>query len=138
MGLAVQDEITDIVLWYRDLPADFLGINDLINNRQKLVGYNVEFATELGLARQIWSVSKAIYEKKKIQLRVKYKSEGTGNADAISRANSVTEYLQQQEAEGEYYKLYYLSKSYVEVLSAMSQSIAVLREELSSIKYKGG
>lgn len=136
MSLGVQDEITDIVLWYRDLPADYLGINELILNRQKLVGFNVEFATELGLARQIWSVSKAIYEKKKMQLRVQYKSQGTGNAEAISRANSITEFEAQQEAEGEYYKLYYLSKSYEEVLSAMSQTIAVLREELSSIKYR--
>ena len=132
----IQEEIVEIVMWYRDLPPDYLGINDLIHNRQKLVGYQVEFATELGISRKIWSVSKAIYEKTKLQLRVKYKNEGTGNADAISRANSTTEYTQQQEAEGDYYKMYFFLKSIQEVLTAMSQQIAYLREELTNIKYK--
>lgn len=138
MSLLVKDEIDEIVLWYRDLPKDYLGINDLIYYRQRLVGFQVEFATELGLARKVWALSKAVYEKKKMQLRVKYKSDGTSNADAISRANSISELQQQQEAEAEYYSLYYAYKSHEEVLSAMSQQIAQLREELNSIKYRNG
>ena len=132
ISLSVEEEIVEIVTWYMFLPADYLGINDLIYNRQKLVGYQVKYTTELGLARKIWSLSKAVYEKVKMQLRVKYKQEGTSNSDAISRANSVQEFMAQQEAEAAYYKLYYFQKSIQEVLSAMSQQIAYLRVELNN------
>lgn len=135
MSLAVQDEIISIVVWYRDLPSDYLGVNELMHKRQQLAGFQVEFATELGLARKIWSLSKAVYEKTKMQLRVKYKAQGTGNAEAISRANSIKEFEAQQEAEGEYYKLYYTYKSHEEVLSAMSQQIATLREDLNRANF---
>jgi len=135
MSNGAQDQITEIVVWYRDLPSDFLGINELMHKRQQLAGYQVEYAAELGLARQIWSMSKAVYEKTKMQLRVKYKSEGTSNADAISRANSIKELEEQQQAEADFYKMYYQYKSHEEVLSAMNQQIATLREDLNRANF---
>jgi len=136
--MGVQDQIEEIVMWYRDLPVDFLGINDLIHYRQRLVGYYVEFAVEVGMQRKVWTMSKAVYEKTKMQIRTKHLSDGVAKAETISRANSIKELEQECEEEGEYYKLYYCMKSYEEVLSAMNQQIAQLREELNSIKYKGG
>ena len=133
----VREQIEEIIVWYRDLPLDFLGINDLLYNRQRLVGLYVEFAVEVGLQRKIWSISKVVYEKTKIQLRVRHLADGVAKAEAISRANSIKELELQNSEEGEYYKLYYCMKAYEEVLSAMSQQIAQLREELSSIKYRG-
>jgi len=133
-----ETEIRKIVEWYRNLPNDFLGLNDLLHQRQKLVGYNVTLGSELGYQRKLYSLSKAVYEKKRYQLQVKFKSEGVGNSETISRANSSKEYTNQQESEGEYYRLLYFSKSIEQTLSSMSQQIAVLREELNSIKYRGG
>ena len=70
-------------------------------------------------------------------MRVRHRADGVAKAEAISRANSIKELELQNSEEGEYYKLYYCMKAYDEVLSAMSQQIAQLREELSSIKYRG-
>lgn len=132
---ANQFEMDSIVLWYRQLPSDFLGINELMNKRQKLAGYLVWFASETGKQRKIWALSKAVYEKTKSQLRVQYQSQGTTKADNISRANSVSEFEKECEEEGEYYEMYFKMKAYQEVLSAMSQQIAELREEIKSRRY---
>lgn len=130
-----QFEMDIIVLWYRDLPSDFLGINELMNKRQKLAGYLVWYASETGKQRKIWAIQKAIYEKTKSQLRVKYQEQGTTKADNISRANSVAEFEKECEEEGEYYEMYFKMKAYQEVLSAMSQQIAELREEIKARRY---
>lgn len=136
--MGVQDEIENIVIWYRDLPVDFLGINELMHSRQRLVGFYVEYAVEVGMQRKIWSISKAVYEKTKMQIRTKHLPDGVAKAETISRANSIKELTQSAEEEGDYYKMYYCMKSYEEVLSAMNQQIAQLREELNIIKYKNG
>lgn len=129
------EEIREIVDWFRDLPSDYLGINDLIYQRQRLVGFYFEFSSQLGFARQVWAESQADYEKKKLQLRVAHQAKGVTKANSISRANSAKEYEEQQKAEGTYYKMFYTYKSIEHVINAMNQQIAHLREELKKSNF---
>lgn len=131
-----KEEMDIIIGWYKGLPSDYLGINDLMYSRQKLVALQCVHATELGDEKKIFALSKAVYEKKKMLLRQKYRAENVPYADEVSRSNSLAEYEQMQIADGNYYKKYYEHKSHEEILSSMTQQIAYLREELSSLKYK--
>lgn len=132
------EEIHEIIEWYRELPSDYTGINELMYQRQRLVGFCVLFSGQMGYARKLWVTAKSNYEKKKMQLRVSYQSKGTTKANSISRANSINEYEDMQNAEGNYYKMYYAYRSFEEVLSSMSQQIAYLREELKKANFQNG
>lgn len=132
------NEIQNIVEWFRELPSDYTGINELMHQRQRLTGFYALLSAQVGESRAVWAKSKAIYEKKKLQLRVGYLSKGTTKAETISRANSIPELEAQQSAEGLYYEFYFLLKGTEEVLSAMNQQIAHLREELKKSVFQNG
>lgn len=132
------DEIQKIVEWYRELPSHFNSINELMHKRQRLAGYYFGLNGQLGDAREIWNEKKSKYEQKKMHLRAQFTAKGTTKANTLSRANSTREYEAEEQAQADFYKLYYYTRAIEQILSAMNQQIAQLREELNKSNLQNG
>lgn len=130
--MAFNEDILAITEWYKDLPPDYLGVNELIHNRQRLAGFSYEFASELGSCRMVWNQYQAITEVKKNRYRNDYG--GNTKADYQAREMVGPELKLEKQAEGLYYSMKFQLESIYEILSAMSQQIAVLRQEIDK-KY---
>ena len=127
----IEEEIVEIVLWYKSLGVGYNAISELINKRKKLTALRVTLAGEIGLARGKWRNAKVIYEIEKNQKRVIFYKQlkSTTKADWTSRANTEQELLEVTKLENIYYSMNYILETTKEVLSAMNQEIAILRAE---------
>jgi len=123
------NEIREIITWYQGLPEDYLGLNELMNKRQKLSAATFFFATSVGEASKAWNMAHAMAETKKNQLRVEFGS--NTSADYKARANNGDLYEAEKMAEGLYWAMREELGAIKEVLSSMSQQIAWLRDELT-------
>ena len=72
----VIDEITEIVNWYRSLPMDFTGINEIMYNRVQLVTLLSYYSTELGEYRIQWKNAEAETERVKRSVTKDYLDSG--------------------------------------------------------------
>ena len=132
------DEISEIVIWWRDLPYHYDGLADLMNARQRLSGYVFGYAEEIAKLRKSWSDSQTRLEIAKNQKRVQFLDSGTTKADYMARANIKTEFDDERTGEALYYGSKVIYDAAIEVLGAMAQRIAHLREEWKLKQYQSG
>lgn len=131
------DKIIEIVTSYKELPSDYLDIDDLLHRRKLLSGELVLFGTNVGDAKLDWKKAVSQYEAKKNQMRVEYKDQGTTKADWIARSNCEEELEAIGVYESLYYKYDYVFKAVKEVLSEMNQRISYLKSEKKQSIYHG-
>ena len=133
----VFDIVIDIVSSYRELPSDYIDINELMFHRKQLSTYAVTMGTEIGIARREWKVAEAKLELAKNEHRISYERLGTTKADWYAKVNTEELLNDMTEKEALYWKLDYVFKAVREVLSEMNQRISYLREEEKQTKYFG-
>ena len=123
------EQITEIVIWWRELPHDYNGLEDLMQQRQLLTSYIFDYANELAKHRKDWAKSQYLLEKGKNQKRVQFIDKGTTKADYMARANTAQEFESERTDEAIYWGMRDIYESALEVSQAMAQRIAHLREE---------
>lgn len=135
----MTEEINEIIEWYINLPPDYQGVNDLIYQRQMLVGYAANYSMEVGTVRKAWSSAEVMYETKRAQFEVKEyaRCQNMSKAKAVAKANTSKFFKVQKEAEGLYYSMIEQLRSIRCLLDAMSQHIAHSRDELKASKFGG-
>ena len=123
------EEINQIVEWYVRLPKDYSNVNELMWNRQRLVGFYFHYATMLGECRKAWNVAQAQKENELAKREMTSLEKSSTKARVIAKANTSSLLTIEKQAEGNYYAHKENLEAIKEVLSAMSQSIAVSRNE---------
>jgi hypothetical protein len=124
-----MDEINEIINWYCNLPKDYSNVNELMYHRQRLVGYYFHYATQLGELRKLWNVAQAQKENELAKREMTSLEKSSTKARVIAKANTSSLLTIEKQAEGNYYAHKENLEAIKEVLSAMSQSIAVSRNE---------
>lgn len=124
-----EDRLDVLMQSYLRIPKDSTDINGMIHLREQIAGELYHLGAEVGEARKQFMVTKALYEGKKLMLRMDHLEEGIGRAETISRANTSEELLMTNEADGNYHILKYQYESAREALSALNQKISYLKEE---------
>ena len=123
------EEINQIVEWYVKLPKDYSNVNELMWNRQRLVGFYFHYATLLGELRKEFNIAQAQKENELAKREMTSLEKSSAKARVIAKANTSTLLMKEKEAEGSYYAHKENLEAIKEVLSSMSQSIAVSRNE---------
>ena len=124
-----MDEINQIIEWYVKLPKDYSNVNELMWNRQRLVGHYFHYATLLGELRKQFNIAQAQKENELAKREMTSLEKSSTKAKVIAKANTSNLLMKEKEAEGNYYAHKENLEAIKEVLSAMSQSIAVSRNE---------
>lgn len=122
-------EITEIVIWFRELPYEYNELIQLLNARQRLAGFLFSYADEMQKQRKDWAKSKYLLEKGKNEKRVNFLAHGTVKADYMARANNTKEFEQEKLDEAIFWGMKEIYDAAMEVSQAMAQMIAHLREE---------
>lgn len=132
-----KEQILDIVAWYRDLPADYIDVNELMFARKNLAAYGATFSVEVGKARAEWKRATFRYEVTRNQKQIVFytKQNNLGKADIYAKANTEELYEKSVEAENTYFELDYIFKALREVLGELNQRISYLREELKQDRF---
>lgn len=120
------------------LPKDTTAIAELLYLREQIAGHLYLLSSNVGIARKNFMTAKTLYEGKKLMKRVEYLDKGVGKADAISRANSLKEYGNMNDADGTYHLEKFNYDSAKEILSALSQKISWLKDEIKYTRVIGG
>jgi hypothetical protein len=128
---SVKDEMLDIVGWYKNLPDDYIDINQLMYGRKQLATYSVTLGTEASRARGKWKLYAMQLEVIKNQKRLQNEVKGMGltKADWTARGNVVKELELATKWEVHFYDLEYVLRTVREVLGEMNQRISYLRAE---------
>lgn len=130
-------EITKIVQWYKDIPKDYSGIEELIKARRKLVTYQFLLSVDVGNARQNWKECEAqteIVRREEITKLIKEKYP-MSRAVELAKNESVLMYEAEKIADGYYNSLKFILDASYEVGNTISQHIAYLRKEWEMSKY---
>jgi hypothetical protein len=127
------DNLQNIVDWYHGIPIDFLGINELMNQRRKLVTWFYYFNVAVGEFRQTKGDVEADYNEKLADAVAFELSDSHKHNQAEAKAKSQLSYLNEglERAKSNYYRLKDQQEAISKVLDAMQQDIAVIREELN-------
>ncbi len=133
------DEINTIIDWYRDLPGDYLGINDLMYQRIQLVSLLSYYATELGTARIEWKNSEAQTERIKRENTKKYLDAGfpMSKASELGKFYSIDQYTKEKTLDGLYNSMRFFYDSINSIIDAMNQHISNLKREEEMQKKSG-
>jgi hypothetical protein len=127
----VVQDLDDIINWYRELPMDYTGINDLMYQRIQLVTLLSFYASELGQVRINWKNAEAQTEKVKREHTKKYLDAGfpMSKASELGKFYSVEEYVEEKNWDGLYYQMRLFYDNATSIIDAMNQHISNLKRE---------
>jgi len=127
----VVQDLDDIINWYRELPMDYTGINDLMYQRIQLVTLLSFYASELGQVRINWKNAEAETEKVKREHTKKYLDAGfpMSKASELGKFYSVEEYVEEKNWDGLYYQMRLFYENATSIIDAMNQHISNLKRE---------
>ena len=127
----VVQDLDDIINWYRELPMDYTGINDLMYQRIQLVTLLSFYASELGQVRINWKNAEAQTEKVKREHTKKYLDAGfpMSKASELGKFYSVEEYVEEKNLDGLYYQMRLFYDNATSIIDAMNQHISNLKRE---------
>lgn len=132
----VSNQINYIVDWYRTLPMDYTGINDIMYNRIQLITLLSYYGTELGQYRIEWKQSEANTEKVRRQYTKKFLDEGLpySKSQELGKFHSIDEYVLEKRYDGAYnsMKLYYDNCN--GIIECMSQHISNIKRQYEQEK----
>lgn len=134
---ATRDEILEVVRQYRELPADYMDITDLMHKRKMLSTLGVTFSVQVGQARAKWKRATFRYEVERNQKQINFYSKqgNLGKAEIYAKANTEDLYEKSIEAENVYFELDYIFKAVRETMGELNQRISYLREELKQERF---
>lgn len=127
----VIDEINEIIGWYRSLPMDYTGINEIMYQRVQMVTLLSYFATELGEYRVQWKNAEAETER----VRRTYVKEYIDSGSTMSKAQeygkfySLEEYAVEKKYDGAFNSMKFFYETTNGIIDAMSQHISNLKRE---------
>ena len=135
----IVDEINTIVDWYRDLPIDYLGINDLMYQRIQLVTLLSYYSTELGSARIEWKNAEGKTESTKRENTKKYLDAGfpMSKASELGKFHSVDNFVNEKRWDGLYNSMKLFYDSVNNIVDSMNQHISNLKREEQIQKNSG-
>ena len=127
----VVQDLDDIINWYRELPMDYTGINDLMYQRIQLVTLLSFYASELGQVRINWKNAEAETERVKREHTKKYLDAGfpMSKASELGKFYSVEEYVEEKNWDGLYYQMRLFYDNATSIIDAMNQHISNLKRE---------
>ena len=127
----VVNEIHTIIDWYRQLPMDYTGINDLMYQRIQLVTLMSYYATELGECRIQWKNTEAQTEKIKRENTKKYLDAGfpMSKASELGKFYSVDSYIDEKRWDGLYNSMRLFYDNTNSIIDSMNQHISNLKRE---------
>ena len=127
----VTSELDLIINWYRQLPMDYTGINDLMYQRIQMVTLLSYYASELGRVRINCKNAEAETERAKREHTKKYLDAGfpMGKASELGKFYSVEEYVEEKRWDGLYYQMRLFYDNATSIIDAMNQHISNLKRE---------
>lgn len=135
----VVEQINGIVDWYRELPMDYTGINDLMYQRIQLVTLLSYYATELGECRIEFKNSEAQTEREKREHTKKYLDAGfpMSKASELGKFYSLDSYEEEKRWDGLYSSMRLFYDNTNSIIDAMNQHISNLKREEQYQKNTG-
>lgn len=127
----VSEEIQSIINWYRELPMDYLGINDIMYQRIQMITLLSYYATELGQSRIEWKNAEAKTEKIKREETKKYLDAGfpMSKASELGKFHSVDNFVIEKRWDGLYNSMKLFYENANNIIDAMNQHISNLKRE---------
>tara|TARA_R110001632_G_scaffold76073_1_gene172705 strand:- start:8340 stop:8765 length:426 start_codon:yes stop_codon:yes gene_type:complete len=127
----VSEEIQSIINWYRELPMDYLGINDIMYQRIQMITLLSYYATELGQSRIEWKNAEAKTEKIKREETKKYLDAGfpMSKASELGKFYSVDNFVIEKRWDGLYNSMKLFYENANNIIDAMNQHISNLKRE---------
>lgn len=135
----VVEQINGIVDWYRELPMDYTGINDLMYQRIQLVTLLSYYATELGECRIEFKNAEAQTERTKREHTKKYLDAGfpMSKASELGKFYSLDGYEEEKRWDGLFNQMRLFYDNTNSIIDAMNQHISNLKREESYQKNTG-
>ena len=127
----VIDEINEVVTWYRSLPMDYTGINELMYQRVQIVTLLTYFSTELGECRIQWKNAEIETERKKRSKTIEYLEDGNplSKSQEYAKFESLEEFANEKRFDGAYNSMRLFYDSTNKVIDAINQHISNLKRE---------
>lgn len=127
----IVKSINKIIGWYGRLSSDSADLDGVMYKRKQLVTYYYSLASEMGEARKNAKRKVGRYEIEKVEKQIDFlgSQKALTKAELYAKANTAKLKQEADDAEAEFEKLRYLFHAVKEVLSAMNQRIAQMREE---------
>ena len=127
----VIDEINEVVTWYRSLPMDYTGINELMYQRVQIVTLLTYFSTELGEYRIQWKNAEIETERKKRSKTIEYLEDGNplSKSQEYAKFESLEEFANEKRFDGAYNSMRLFYDSTNKVIDAINQHISNLKRE---------
>tara|TARA_R110001592_G_scaffold63631_2_gene195154 strand:+ start:1106 stop:1537 length:432 start_codon:yes stop_codon:yes gene_type:complete len=135
----VVEQINGIVDWYRELPMDYTGINDLMYQRIQLVTLLSYYATELGECRIEFKNSEAQTERAKREHTKKYLDAGfpMSKASELGKFYSLDNYEDEKRWDGLFNSMRLFYDNTNSIIDTMNQHISNLKREEQYQKNTG-
>ena len=129
-------EITEIINWYRSLPADYTGINDLMFQRIQLVTLMSYYATSMSEYRKQWKESEIALERKKRTIIVERLDVGEpmSKSQEYGKFLSLDEYATERRYDGAYNEMRSFYDVCNKIVDALNQHISNLKREEDQTK----
>jgi hypothetical protein len=127
----VIDEINEIIVWYRSLPMDYTGINELMHQRVQMATLLTYFSTELGEYRIQWKNAEAETERVRRSTTKEYLDSGLpmGKCQEYGKYYSIEQYATEKRYDGAFNSMRFFYDTTNGVIDAMNQHISNLKRE---------
>jgi hypothetical protein len=136
MDQELIDNISEIVTWYKGLPSDYTGINELMYARVQLSTNLFLYATEMGRYRIAWKSAEAEAEREKRKSTNDYLEQGypLTKAQEYGKFHSLDHFVLEKQYDGTFgsMKLFYDSSQ--AILETLNQHISNLKKEYEETK----
>ena len=130
------EEINEIVNWYRSLPADYTGINDLMYQRIQLVTLMSFYATSMSDYRIQWKEAEIVLERKKRTIIKERLDVGEPMTKSLEYAKyfTIEEYATEKRYDGAYNQMRSFYETTNKIIDAINQHISNLKREETQTK----
>ena len=127
----VAEQMNGIIDWYRELPMDYTGINDLMYQRIQLVTLMSYYATELGDCRVEFKNAEARTERVKREYTKKYLDAGfpMSKATELGKFYSIDSFEKEKRWEGLFAQMRFFYDNTNNIIDTMNQHVSNLKRE---------
>lgn len=136
MDQELIDNITEIVTWYKGLPSDYTGINELMYARVQLSTNLFLYASEMGRYRIAWKNSETESERVRREKTKSLLDAGfpLSKAQEYGKFYSLDEYALERQYDGTFGSMRLFYDGTQAVLETINQHISNLKKEYEEVK----
>lgn len=133
------EEVIRINDWYRDLPADYNNVHELMHMEQKLSGLMVNFVNHvLKIKGETWKQAESKFYSEKYGMRANLKKTHSGvDSRDLSLAGTWKQNEEKELAETDYWTTLNLVESLNTTIKTMAQHVGLLKMELEYSRRPG-